>query len=106
MSRPKKVAELFRGNLALVAAVSLQGAFWGLVIGLLIGLSRMITEFAYGTGSCVEPSRCPAIICQVHYLYFAMILFTISIILILFVSLVTKPIDDIHVSSASGPALV
>lgn len=37
----------------------LQGAFWGLIVGLLVGLSRMITEFAYGTGSCVAPSNCP-----------------------------------------------
>nr|XP_006125486.1 sodium/glucose cotransporter 1 isoform X2 [Pelodiscus sinensis] len=76
--------------------VNEEGAFWGLVIGLLIGLSRMIAEFAYGTGSCVSPSNCPKIICGVHYLYFAIILFGISSIIILGVSLVTKPIPDIH----------
>ncbi|XP_015272183.1 PREDICTED: sodium/glucose cotransporter 1-like isoform X5 [Gekko japonicus] len=76
--------------------VNEQGAFWGLVIGLLIGLSRMITEFAYGTGSCLQPSNCPDIICKVHYLYFAIILFVISLILILTVSLLTKPIDEVH----------
>ncbi|XP_034954509.1 sodium/glucose cotransporter 1 [Zootoca vivipara] len=76
--------------------VNEQGAFWGLVLGLLIGLSRMITEFAYGTGSCAEPSNCPDIICKVHYLYFAIILFVISIIIILTVSYMTKPIDDVH----------
>ncbi|KAL0182261.1 hypothetical protein M9458_021636, partial [Cirrhinus mrigala] len=53
------------------------GAFYGLCIGLLVGLTRMITEFAYGTGSCVNPSDCPTIICGVHYLYFALILFTL-----------------------------
>lgn len=74
-----------------------QGAFYGLMIGLLIGLSRMIAEFAYGTGSCVSPSNCPDIICGVHYLYFSIILFVISCIIILGVSLVTKPIDDKHV---------
>ncbi|XP_061656708.1 sodium/glucose cotransporter 1 [Syngnathoides biaculeatus] len=76
--------------------VNESGAFYGLIIGLLIGLSRMIAEFAYGTGSCVEPSNCPTIICGVHYLYFAIILFVISCIVILGVSLVTKPIDDKH----------
>ncbi|KAJ7309904.1 hypothetical protein JRQ81_007990 [Phrynocephalus forsythii] len=76
--------------------VNEQGAFWGLVLGLLIGLSRMITEFAYGTGSCATPSNCPAIICKVHYLYFAIILFVISVIIILSVSFLTKPIDDVH----------
>ncbi|XP_042334834.1 sodium/glucose cotransporter 1-like [Sceloporus undulatus] len=76
--------------------VNEQGAFWGLVIGLVIGLARMITEFAYGTGSCAAPSACPAIVCGVHYLYFAMILFAISLVIILAVSLMTKPIDDVH----------
>uniref|UniRef100_A0A3Q2Q387 Sodium/glucose cotransporter 1 n=1 Tax=Fundulus heteroclitus TaxID=8078 RepID=A0A3Q2Q387_FUNHE len=76
--------------------VNESGAFYGLTIGLVIGLSRMITEFIYGTGSCVEPSDCPTIICGVHYLYFGMILFVISCIIIVGVSLITKPIDDKH----------
>ncbi|XP_078127466.1 sodium/glucose cotransporter 1 [Sander vitreus] len=76
--------------------VNETGAFYGLAIGLLIGLSRMIAEFAYGTGSCVNPSSCPTIICGVHYLYFSIILFVISCIIIVGVSLMTKPIDDKH----------
>ncbi|CAG5867378.1 unnamed protein product [Menidia menidia] len=76
--------------------VNEPGAFYGLIIGLLIGLSRMIAEFVYGTGSCNNPSNCPTIICGVHYLYFAIILFVISCILIIGISLCTKPIDDKH----------
>ncbi|CAJ1070786.1 sodium/glucose cotransporter 1 isoform X4 [Xyrichtys novacula] len=76
--------------------VNESGAFWGLLIGLGIGLSRMIAEFIYGTGSCSEPSECPTIICGVHYLYFSIILFTVSCIIILGISLLTKPIDDKH----------
>ncbi|XP_074868376.1 sodium/glucose cotransporter 1 isoform X2 [Carettochelys insculpta] len=79
-----------------VKRVNEQGAFWGLVIGLVIGLARMFTEFAYGTGSCVNPSNCPKIICGIHYLYFALILFGICCIIILGVSLITKPIPDVH----------
>ncbi|KAJ8386041.1 hypothetical protein AAFF_G00177300 [Aldrovandia affinis] len=76
--------------------VNEPGAFYGLVIGLLIGLARMITEFAYGTGSCISPSNCPKIICGVHYLYFALVLFGISCLLVLGISLMTKPIEDKH----------
>ncbi|XP_047228068.1 sodium/glucose cotransporter 1-like [Girardinichthys multiradiatus] len=76
--------------------VNESGAFYGLIIGLPIGLSRMITEFAYGTGSCNNPSNCPDIICGVHYLYFGMILFLVSCIIIVGVSLMTQPIDDKH----------
>ncbi|XP_061865692.1 sodium/glucose cotransporter 1 isoform X3 [Colius striatus] len=76
--------------------VNEQGAFWGLIVGLLVGLSRMITEFAYGTGSCALPSNCPFIICGIHYLYFAIILFAVSSIVVLAVSFMTKPIPDVH----------
>ncbi|XP_030598140.1 sodium/glucose cotransporter 1-like isoform X2 [Archocentrus centrarchus] len=76
--------------------VNEPGAFYGLIIGLCIGLTRMITEFVYGTGSCAEPSNCPTVICGVHYLYFGIILFVISCLIILTVSLMTKPINDKH----------
>ncbi|EDL31861.1 solute carrier family 5 member 4A [Mus musculus] len=73
-----------------------QGAFWGLMVGLVMGLIRMIAEFSYGTGSCLAPSSCPKIICGVHYLYFAIILFFVCILVILGVSYLTKPIPDVH----------
>ncbi|XP_021061015.1 solute carrier family 5 member 4A isoform X1 [Mus pahari] len=73
-----------------------QGAFWGLMVGLVMGLIRMIAEFSYGTGSCLAPSSCPKVICGVHYLYFAIILFFVSILVILGVSYLTKPIPDVH----------
>ncbi|XP_007952147.2 solute carrier family 5 member 4 [Orycteropus afer afer] len=76
--------------------VNEQGAFWGLITGLVIGLIRMIAEFTYGTGSCLAASDCPTIICGVHYLYFAIILFFVSILVVLGISLVTKPIPDVH----------
>ncbi|ETE70443.1 Sodium/glucose cotransporter 1 [Ophiophagus hannah] len=76
--------------------VNEQGAFWGLIVGLVVGLSRMFAEFAYGTGSCAVPSKCPEIICKVHYLYFAIILFAVSVSITLIVSFLTKPIDDVH----------
>ncbi|XP_067861612.1 sodium/glucose cotransporter 1 isoform X2 [Heptranchias perlo] len=79
-----------------VKRVNEQGAFWGLIFGLAVGLSRMITEFVYGTGSCVMPSNCPTIICGIHYLYFAIILFVATCLMVLIVSFMTKPIDDIH----------
>ncbi|XP_006869353.1 PREDICTED: low affinity sodium-glucose cotransporter-like [Chrysochloris asiatica] len=76
--------------------VNEQGAFWGLITGLVIGLIRMISEFAYGTGSCLAASNCPKIICGVHYLYFAIILFFVTILIVLGISLITKPIPDVH----------
>ncbi|XP_006148027.2 solute carrier family 5 member 4 isoform X2 [Tupaia chinensis] len=76
--------------------VNEQGAFWGLVIGLVMGLIRIIVEFSYGTGSCLFPSNCPKFICGVHYLYFALILFFVTSVVTLGISFLTKPIPDEH----------
>nr|XP_005908565.2 PREDICTED: low affinity sodium-glucose cotransporter [Bos mutus] len=79
--------------------VNKQVTFWGLIVGFVIGLIRMIAEFVYGTGSCLAASNCPQVICGVHYLYFALILFFVSILITLGISLLTKPIPDVHVSN-------
>ncbi|XP_062994602.1 sodium/glucose cotransporter 2 isoform X1 [Elgaria multicarinata webbii] len=79
-----------------VKRVNEQGAFWGLVGGLAIGMARMIPEFAYGTGSCLFPGACPRLICGVHYLYFAIILFSATAVIVMGVSLCTSPIPDKH----------
>ncbi|XP_004386269.1 sodium/glucose cotransporter 1-like [Trichechus manatus latirostris] len=76
--------------------VNEQGAFWGLASGLLIGVSRMVAEFVYGPQSCEKSSRCPALVCGVHFLYFDIILFALSLLIILGVSLATDPIPDKH----------
>uniref|UniRef100_A0A673KZN8 Sodium/glucose cotransporter 2 n=1 Tax=Sinocyclocheilus rhinocerous TaxID=307959 RepID=A0A673KZN8_9TELE len=77
--------------------VNESGAFWGLMGGLVMGLCRMVPEFAYGSGTCLIPSNCPKLICGVHYLYFAVLLFFCTAILVLFVSYNTPPIEDKHV---------
>uniref|UniRef100_A0A8D0GYP9 Sodium/glucose cotransporter 2 n=1 Tax=Sphenodon punctatus TaxID=8508 RepID=A0A8D0GYP9_SPHPU len=79
-----------------VKRVNEPGAFWGLLGGLAIGLARLVPEFLYGTGSCLFPSSCPRLICGVHYLYFAIILFLLSAALVLGVSLCTPPIPEKH----------
>ncbi|CAH1777913.1 unnamed protein product [Owenia fusiformis] len=70
-----------------------QGAFWGLMAGLIAGVIRMGIHFSFPEPSCaagVEDTR-PAIFKDVHYLHFAMILFAISFIVIVSVSLLTEP---------------
>ncbi|MEJ1273771.1 solute carrier family 5 (sodium/glucose cotransporter) member 1 [Cricetulus griseus] len=79
-----------------VPRVNEKGAFWGLVGGLLMGLARLIPEFFFGSGSCVRPSACPALLCRVHYLYFAIVLFICSGLLTLVVSLCSAPIPQKH----------
>ncbi|XP_019620396.1 PREDICTED: sodium/glucose cotransporter 4-like [Branchiostoma belcheri] len=72
------------------------GAFWGLMSGLVVGLIRLVMDFAYGSPGCGEPEFRPAVLWRVHFLYFAMILFAVSAIVMVVVSLCTPPIDDKH----------
>uniref|UniRef100_A0A665WSI1 Solute carrier family 5 member 9 n=1 Tax=Echeneis naucrates TaxID=173247 RepID=A0A665WSI1_ECHNA len=75
-----------------------QGAFWGLMSGLVVGLIRMILEFSYSAPSCGQPDRRPAILADVHYLYFALILLALTCLIIAAVSLATPPIpkENLH----------
>ncbi|XP_077189929.1 sodium/glucose cotransporter 4 isoform X2 [Paroedura picta] len=70
------------------------GAFWGLMFGLVIGLIRMIMEFIYRLPSCGEEDKRPAVLKDMHYLYFAIILCALTAIVIVLVSLCTPPIPE------------
>ncbi|XP_054166415.1 sodium/glucose cotransporter 4-like [Oppia nitens] len=73
-----------------------KGAFWGLMIGLAIGIVRFVMEFSYSVplcGSGVKDSR-PTILSEIHYLHFGIILFVISLIVTTVISLLTKPMEE------------
>lgn len=74
-----------------------QGAFWGLMAGLVIGLIRMVLEFSYSPPSCGQPDHRPAVLADVHYLYFALILLALTCLIIVAVSLATAPIPKENV---------
>ncbi|KAM4640835.1 sodium/glucose cotransporter 4 [Discoglossus pictus] len=75
-----------------VNRVNEQGAFWGLVIGLVVGLIRMVMDFVYLAPACgVEDTR-PILLKDVHYLYFAIILFGLTCLICIAISLCTAPI--------------
>ncbi|KAL5015928.1 hypothetical protein ScPMuIL_005517 [Solemya velum] len=75
-----------------------KGAFWGLMVGLVVGLIRFGWEYAYTVPPCGredEDTR-PDIIKKVHYLHFGILLWGISSIVTICISLLTKPIADKH----------
>ena len=78
----------------------LQGAFWGLMVGLVVGTVRMVMEFVYSTPSCGQEDTRPALLKDVHYLYFALILLGVTTLIITVVSLCTPPIEDKHVRNS------
>ncbi|XP_063198797.1 sodium/mannose cotransporter SLC5A10 isoform X2 [Chroicocephalus ridibundus] len=51
-----------------------QGAFWGLMAGLALGLARMGLELAYPIPRCGVPDRRPWLLADIHYLHFAVLL--------------------------------
>ncbi|NXF74556.1 SC5A9 protein, partial [Sclerurus mexicanus] len=88
------------------------GAFWGLMVGLAVGLVRMIMEFIYSTPSCGEEDRRPAVLKDLHYLYFALILCVLTAIVIVLISLCTPPVPEEKLASLTwwtrhrkGPAI-
>ncbi|KAK1874802.1 Sodium/glucose cotransporter 4 [Dissostichus eleginoides] len=73
-----------------------QGAFWGLMGGLLVGLVRMVLEFSFKAPACGQPDGRPALLAQVHYLHFALILLALTCLIMAAVSLATPPIPEEH----------
>ncbi|EDO44833.1 predicted protein, partial [Nematostella vectensis] len=68
-----------------------KGAFWGMVIGFVVGAIRMVLDFVYLAPLCGEADTRPAITANLHYMYFALVLFWITAIAIVVISLLTKP---------------
>ena len=76
-----------------------QGAFWGLMAGLIVGTLRFILEFSFPAPLCFEgkPDDRPSIIKDFHFLYFALFLFVFTCLVCAAVSIVTQPINNKYV---------
>uniref|UniRef100_A0A8C7EY44 Sodium/mannose cotransporter SLC5A10 n=1 Tax=Neovison vison TaxID=452646 RepID=A0A8C7EY44_NEOVI len=68
-----------------------QGAFWGLMVGLAVGTTRLVLEFLHPAPPCGDPDTRPAILGSIHYLHFAVALFLISGVVVVAGSLLTPP---------------
>ncbi|PSN41822.1 Sodium/myo-inositol cotransporter [Blattella germanica] len=71
-----------------------QGAFWGLMVGLFAGICRMILDFTFPEPNCHEEDTRPFIVAKVHYMYFAMLLFWMTIVFSAIVSYFTEPVPQ------------
>ncbi|XP_034640596.1 sodium/glucose cotransporter 5 isoform X2 [Trachemys scripta elegans] len=68
-----------------------QGAFWGLMLGLALGLARMGLEFAYPSPRCGVLDERPSLVKDVHYLHFAILLCALTAGAVVGVSLLSGP---------------
>jgi len=80
------------------------GAFWGLMVGLVVGLIRFGLEFSYNKPSCGDfdsekpPAWWYSLVDNIHYLHFGLLLWFISGVVTISVSLMTPPPpeDSLH----------
>ncbi|XP_077172947.1 sodium/myo-inositol cotransporter 2 isoform X2 [Paroedura picta] len=75
-----------------------KGAFSGLLVGMVMGLIRLVLDFVYLQPRCDEPDSRPAVVKYVHYLYFSMILAFATLVVVVTVSLLTDPPPEHMVS--------
>ena len=87
-----------------VVSGCLQGAFWSLMLALVIGLIRLVIKFSYqGQGHCGSDDReVPAILSHFHYMYFALSTTLLTAVVALVISFLTKAPDPKFVSSFSA----
>lgn len=71
-----------------------NGAFWSLMISMVVGLLRMLLDFIYYEPPCGEEDTRPEFIKKFHYMYFALFLFWLTFIVMVVVSLLTEKPDS------------
>ncbi|XP_023050590.1 sodium/glucose cotransporter 5 isoform X3 [Piliocolobus tephrosceles] len=76
-----------------------QGAFWGLIAGLVVGATRLVLEFLNPAPPCGEPDTRPAILGSIHYLHFAVALFVLSGAVVVAGSLLTAPPQGVQIEN-------
>ncbi|EHB05807.1 Sodium/myo-inositol cotransporter 2 [Heterocephalus glaber] len=68
-----------------------KGAFSGLILGLLLGVIRLVLDFIYPQPRCDQPDERPAVVKYIHYLYFSMVLSGATLITVCAMSCLTEP---------------
>ena len=68
------------------------------MVGFLAGIIRMILDFTYAAPACNEEDTRPSIVKDVHFFYVALILFVLTGVVCVVISLLTDPPADELVS--------
>ncbi|XP_050823236.1 sodium/glucose cotransporter 5 [Gopherus flavomarginatus] len=76
-----------------------QGAFWGLMLGLVLGLARMGLEFVYPSPRCGIPDERPSLVKDVHYLHFAILLCALTAGAVVGISLLSRPPAEMQIKN-------
>uniref|UniRef100_UPI00358EEE19 sodium/myo-inositol cotransporter 2-like n=1 Tax=Myxine glutinosa TaxID=7769 RepID=UPI00358EEE19 len=65
-----------------------SGAFWGLMVGLVAGVARMVVDFVYPEPKCGMPDLAPPGL-RLHYLYFSIVAAVMAAATTILISLIT-----------------
>ncbi|XP_033732589.1 sodium/glucose cotransporter 4-like [Pecten maximus] len=73
-----------------------KGAFYGLLVGMAMGMIRFIVQYSYTTPKCGDPGPDPrpGVIKDFHYLYFSCFLFILTGLTAIIISSLTKPLPS------------
>ncbi|XP_069492300.1 sodium/myo-inositol cotransporter [Ambystoma mexicanum] len=82
-----------------------RGAFWGGMVGFVLGATRLILAFVYRPPECDQPDNRPGFIKSIHYMYIATALFWITGVITVVVSLLTPPPDKEQIRTTTFWAL-
>ncbi|XP_029942313.1 sodium/myo-inositol cotransporter-like [Salarias fasciatus] len=77
------------------------GAFWGGVVGFALGSLRLILGFIYREPHCDRPDERPSFIKHVHFMYVAVVLFWVSGLVTVVVSLCTPPPEKQQIATTT-----
>ena len=74
--------------------INSRGATWGLLVGFVLGMLKLTIQmfFGFDNGKVAEPAFLAAI-GDFNFLYFSGVLFLISVLIIIFTSLMSAPPD-------------
>uniref|UniRef100_A0A8C6Y8F4 Solute carrier family 5 member 10 n=1 Tax=Naja naja TaxID=35670 RepID=A0A8C6Y8F4_NAJNA len=78
-----------------------QGAFWGLAVGLAVGLSRMALEFTYPAPRCGILDHRPPFVRDLHYLHFAPLLCLLTAATVVGISWLTLPPSEAQIKDVT-----
>jgi hypothetical protein len=69
---------------------SFQGAFFGIIMGHLCGIARLVVELIYPAPPCGEADDRPAFLTKLHYSYYVQLQLLFTAIMIVVISLCTR----------------
>lgn len=82
--------------------IPFQGAFYGIILGHCLGVSRLIVELVHPAPPCGEPDLRPDFLTKLHYSYFVQLQLVFTAIAITVISYFTKPRSDEQVGMSSS----